>query len=507
MQILAAKFPFLNLFLLAATFFLIYLNMLRQIHLTKPAELLSGSNAGEKEPKTKILMTVLGLGLIGAGYSISIAAKDPLTVIEMLLTAVLCVILGTYLLFTAVSIAVCKMLKKNKKYYYKTNHFTAISGLIYRMKRNAVGLASVCILSTMVLVMVSTTSMLMLGLEDALNLEMPKDISLYAYGNGDKSLAYLTSQVEMTDVCRDMTAFMVFKGNGAHPEPAVGTDSQSMTEEVYSISLKSDEDGLYSLADDECEVYCAYAVEKPTEITLLGKTLRVKNVRINDTYDRYDDEERELTGFRVSEIVVRSRSTVQDMVYEYKRAIPETPPVVKESIEFNFADPDKQKAEEEFRAAFESLPVEDGAIHPYLSSRLETKDEMLATYGGLFFLGIFLGTLFLMETVLIIYYKQITEGYEDQKRFEIMQNVGMSRAEVVRSIRSQILTVFFLPLVTAGLHTGFAFPILRRLFNQMDLTNTSLYIMCVVGSFAAFAVLYTLIYLITARTYYKIVKR
>ena len=495
---------------MAGTFFLIFLNMLRQIHLAKPAELLSGSSAGEKEPKTKILMTVLGLGLIGAGYAISITTTKPLLVFRLLFVAVVCVILGTYLLFTAVSIAFCKLLKKNKKYYYKTSHFTAISGLIYRMKRNAVGLASVCILSTMVLVMVSTTSALMIGLDDALKREMPKDVSLYVTeaGQGDSILAYLTSQVEITNINRDITAYMLFQGEGDHPEPVTpgasdGSNAVSGRVGNYSVILRSDEADQLSLAEDECILYTHSAKYTSSEFTLLGKTFRVKSCSV---YESDFDDEADERGFRLSEIVVHSRSTVQEMIREYNR-VSGSPVSERETIEFDYAEADKQKAEAEFNAVFAEMPASGDGIRPYFNSRLETGDEMLAVYGGLFFLGIFLGTLFLMETVLIIYYKQITEGYEDQKRFEIMQNVGMSRAEVVCSVRSQILTVFFLPLVTAGVHTGFAFPILRRLLSQMDLSNTKLYIMCVAGSFAAFAVLYTLIYLITARTYYKIVKR
>lgn len=499
---------------IAAAFFLIYLNMLRLIHLAKPVELLSGSNAGEKEPKTKILMTILGIGLIAAGYIMSLTAEKPLMVIKMLFIAVLCVIVGTYLLFTAVSIAVCKMLKHNKKFYYKTNHFTAVSGLIYRMKRNAVGLASVCILSTMVLVMVSTTSALMLGLDDAVNKEMPADVSVHAHSaeQGDAVLEYITNHMDVTNLKQNAHAYPNFKGEWTHPETITDDDFgynaehdryylKDVAMNQFTIQLDSSEGSEYPIAEDACILCTADRSFNPSEITLLGRTFRVQSRIILENEDEDDD-----VRYDYYQLLFDSPKTVNTLIETYNSESHQQS-AVRMKIDFDYASSDKEQAEEEFEALFGEFPSREGESHPYYGTKLEARGELLSIYGGLFFLGIFLGTLFLMDTVLIIYYKQITEGYEDQKRFEIMQNVGMSHTEVVRSIRSQILIVFFLPLVTAGIHTGFAFPILRRILKLISLENTGLYVMCVVGSFAAFAVLYSLIYLITARTYYKIVKK
>ena len=502
----------------AGTFFLIFLNMLRQIHLAKPVELLSGSNAGEKEPKTKILMTILGLGLIGAGYTMSIMAEKPLTVVKLLFIAVLCVILGTYLLFTAVSIAVCKLLKRNKKYYYKTNHFTAVSGLIYRMKRNAVGLASVCILSTMVLVMVSTTSALMIGLDDAVNRQMKQDAQVTALSleQGERFGTYLTEHMEIADLHRNVNAYLNFKGEWAHPEIFTDEDfdynatydnyylKPELSNQQFTVRIDSSEGGAFTLADDECFLATENPAFSPEEITLLGRTFRVQSHEVLES-----ERAGENVRYNYYQLIFNSHETVVELLDTFnKTSSKQRQADGREEFTFDFVSSDKRQAEDDLTALVKAFPIVDETeALPYCDTKLEMKDTMLEIYGGLFFLGIFLGTLFLMETVLIIYYKQITEGYEDQKRFEIMQNVGMSRSEVVRSIRSQILIVFFLPLVTAGLHTGFAFPILSRLLKMMELSNTMLYVLCVVGCFAAFAVLYSLIYLITARTYYKIVRK
>ena len=502
----------------AGTFFLIFLNMLRQIHLAKPVELLSGSNAGEKEPKTKILMTILGLGLIGAGYTMSIMAESPMTVVNLLFIAVLCVILGTYLLFTAVSIAVCKLLKRNKKYYYKTNHFTAVSGLIYRMKRNAVGLASVCILSTMVLVMVSTTSALMIGLDDAVNRQMKQDAQVTALSleQGERFGTYLTEHMEIANLHRNVNAYLNFKGEWAHPEIFTDEDfgynatydnyylKPELSNQQFSVRIDSSEGGAFTLADDECYLATENPAFAPEEITLLGRTFRVQSHKVLES-----ESAGENVRYNYYQLIFNSHETVVELLDTFNKiSSMQMQADGREEFTFDFVSSDKRQAEVDLTALVKAFPIVDKTeALPYCDTKLEMKDTMLEIYGGLFFLGIFLGTLFLMETVLIIYYKQITEGYEDQKRFEIMQNVGMSRSEVVRSIRSQILIVFFLPLVTAGLHTGFAFPILSRLLKMMELSNTMLYVMCVVGCFAAFAVLYSLIYLLTARTYYKIVKK
>ena len=378
--------------LFAVIFLLIWLHSVRQIHVANPIELLRDSRAGEREPKTRWLMAILGALCVGIGYYIAITTKNPITSIMAFFVAVLLVIAGTYMLFAAGSIALLKMLKKNKKFYYKTNHFTSVSGMIYRMKQNAVGLANICILSTMVLVMISATSSLMLGVEDIIHTRYPYQFTVYSDETDPASSQFI--------VVRD--------------------------EEIP---------WLY-----ECQK------EALGDIANAPRLFYGFNVNVDD--DRQ---------------------------------------------EALFAKLEERLAQMEFQGTVESSA--------------EARVSFVGLYGGFFFLGIFLGTLFVAATVLIIYYKQISEGYDDRERFVIMQKVGMSHQEVKASIHSQVLTVFFLPLLVAGCHVAAAFPLISKLLAIMNLLNTGLYVACTVGCFLIFAVMYVLIYLLTARTYYRIVSR
>lgn len=501
------------------TFFLIYLNMLRQIHLAKPIELLSGSNVGEREPKTKIIMTLLGLALIGVGYYLSITVNAYYgtdSFLVKMFIAVICVMIGTYFLFMAVSIAILKLLKRNKSYYYKTNHFTAVSGLLYRMKRNAVGLASVCILSTMVLVMISSTTSLYIGIEDVIENKHPSDVRITEYDIevGDNVTEYLSDHMDNLRIDRLTYAHLFFYGEWTAPKTFTESDYSydninenyyltNNVESAYTVSIYSAgahsilKNTGFELADDECVIYTNRAGFHPDKITILGKTFRVVRCEYEDGGQEYATDSYDM--------ILSSRDVMLEMLRAYND-MSFRPNNGRERINLYYADGDKAQQETQCIELLDSyLRVHpDGGL--YYSTKTETRDDALSIYSGLFFLGIFLGTLFLMETILIIYYKQITEGFEDQKRFEIMQNVGMSLSEVVKSIRSQILIVFFLPLLTAGMHVGFAFPLVNRMLKLMDLDNTGLFVICVLCSFGAFALLYSMIYIVTARTYYKIVK-
>lgn len=501
------------------TFCLIYLNMLRQIHLAKPIELLAGSNAGEREPKTKIIMTLLGLALISVGYYLSITVNAYYgtdSFLVKMFIAVICVMIGTYFLFMAVSITILKLLKRNRKYYYKTNHFTAVSGLLYRMKRNAVGLASVCILSTMVLVMISSTTSLYIGIDDAIENMHPSDIRISGISieNGDAVAAYLSEKMNGLRIDRLTSAHLFFHGEWTAPQTFTKNDysydpqtddyhlinniENAFTASIYTAGAHRElHDTGFDLADDECVIYTNRSGFQPDTITMLGKTFRVVRCEYEEGGQEY------ATGSY--DMILGSREMTLEMLNAYNTAN-FRPNNGRETINLFYADANKEQQETQCTELLDTYLHDHPDSGFYYSTKIETRDETLSIYSGLFFLGIFLGTLFLMETILIIYYKQITEGYEDQKRFEIMQNVGMNLSEVVKSIRSQILTVFFLPLLTAGMHAGFAFPLINRMLKLLDLDNTRLFVICVLCSFGAFALLYSMIYFVTARTYYKIVK-
>ena len=509
------------------TFAVIYLNMLRQIHLSKPVELLAGSSVGEKEPKTKLIMTFIGLALLGTGYTISIVTEEPTKTLPLFLLAVLCVIFGTYLLFIAASIAILKLLKKNKRFYYKSNHFTAVSGLVYRMKRNAVGLASVCILSTMVLVMVSVTSSMMIGIDPMIDKEYPHDVYMrvHTISSGDKFEKLFSEKMEIKNIRRTSEMLLDVYGDFVSPKVLTASDYELMTfpdgeqkyvvkdslsQDYYNIKLY-DSKRIKTLFDEGSELSKeSFDVPKgqiiilttiqgfdPESVTIAGKTYKVAKTVIDTNSSPYSPS---------YEIVMNSREEIVELVNEYNK-VSFREAMGGEYLEFDYVSSDKLAQNELFDRIFGENYDADTYGNVYYLFRTDEKAGALEIFGGLFFLGLFLGTLFLIETILIIYYKQISEGYEDQKRFEIMQNVGMSRHEVKCSIRTQILLVFFLPLITAGCHVGFAFPLIKRMLALVGLTDTHLYLMCAVGSFAAFAVLYGAIYAITAKTYYKIVSK
>lgn len=484
------------------TFLMIYLNALRQIHLAKPVELLHGSEVGEKEPKAKWLLAILGVVLIGAGYYISIVTKNPLQALTLFFIAVVCVILGTYCLFTAGSIALLKLLKKNKSYYYQINHFTTVSGMMYRMKQNAVGLANICILSTMVLVMISTTSCLLAGMEDIINTRYPYAFEVYSV---DKAMPDAVEQY-LADNHADV--------------------KQSKTYTSLTFTVKREENRFYIPDNYSMEMsgICEFGIITAADYNrLTGETVELTEDSIllwsGDQkidfaeaviLDRTYSVAQRLTDFPIPTmdvvdtvcIVVQDAAVMQEL-YEKQQAIyGEMASSIRYYYHFDIGEGDEETL---FRAMYSHFKESELSVG--IDAKYDAHEDFMSLYGGLFFLGVFLGTLFMMQTILIIYYKQISEGFDDQKRFAIMQNVGMSRAEVRKTIHTQIITVFFLPLLTAGLHTGFSFPLISRIMIMFHMTNTPLFILCLLICFAAFALIYALIYGVTARTYYKIVSK
>ena len=512
--------------LFAVIFLLIFLDSLRQIHLAKPVELLKSGNTGEKEPKTKWIMAILGVIFLGVGYFISITTKKPVSALTLFLFAVILVILGTYFLFTAGSIAFLKLLKKNKKYYYKTKHFTSVSGMIYRMKQNAVGLANICILSTMVLVMISTTSSFMAGMDDILKTRFPYSFmsdnllsDVAVEGENEDFVVSETKKYlnEYNIPVKNEIEFRYYTLMGkkesessftiSHYDDSITAANSYIpiyfyTADEYNkaknldISLESNDD-VYIISENN-----AYTAET---FSLNDMSFNVKKIL------KYND-----TNFISPALVTAYRTAVHVIVNDY--SILEKISELHNSIDtesgydiclFYGADVDSDADTQlEMYSDIMSHFKEYGLTYDgILNCREAEHESFMALYGSLFFLGVFLGALFLMATILIIYYKQISEGYDDKERFEIMQKVGMSQNEVKSSIKSQIMTVFFLPLIIAGIHVAFAFPIVKRLLLLMNMTNTALYIKCTILCFIIFAVFYVLVYLLTAKIYYKIVKR
>lgn len=499
------------LFLFAGIFLLILLNTLRQIHLAKPVELLQGGQTGEKEPKTKWPLVVIGTLSLGGGYYISLTTQSPLAALSQFFLAVLLVMTGTYCLFTAGSIAVLKLLRRNKGYYYQIRHFTAVAGMMYRMKQNAVGLASICIMATAVLVMVSTTVSLYIGMEDVLRTRYPQNIMISTPVPAQQSVEGLQTSVhgilakhrlEGKNVLDYRYAALVGNLEGGRLITAKSkiSNASSSVREFYLIPLEDYNrlaKSTASLGDDEILIYSSSKYEDDT-LTVLNRTFTVKE-RL-DSFFENNLNRVSIPGSYY--IVVKDMDVIKAM--EEARAEENGDESSGYRYYLGF---DLDASEADISAVYQDIRTAVGSDYPGISieSPVAAKESFFAIYGGLFFLGIFLGALFIMATVLIIYYKQVSEGYDDKARFEIMQKVGMSREEVKGSIRSQVLTVFFLPLVTAGIHIAFAFPIITKLLAVLNLTNVGLFAWCTAGTILVFALFYALVYGLTAKVYYRIV--
>lgn len=487
-----------------------YIYDLVQIHSASPIELLHGSNVGEKEPKAKWFLAVLGCVCLAGGYYISVTTEDALASIYLFFVAVLLVIAGTYLLFTAGSIAFLKILKNNKKFYYQTRHFASVSGMLYRMKQNAIGLAQICILSTMVLVMVSATSSMMFGMEDINKTRFPRQIMCYSQGSAEQD-QQMISQIEKMETetgytIKNQTYFrgltMAASQNGDNFFLNADSGLRGDGIVVACMSLKDYNGSLgktETLDQDQILIHENRKVYGKKEFHILGFDYQVKKevaeVTQSGMFASYVND--------VVYVVLPDDAALEAMEEAHSSYYGGNCEGIRSVYGYDLdANEEAQKAEGERIKSF----VTESGLGYEVECRAAEQSVMLSLYGGLFFTGAFLAVLFIMATVLIIYYKQISEGYEDRERFAIMQKVGMTKKEVSASIRSQILMVFFLPLVLAGIHLCFAFPIIYRLLTLMNMLNKNLYLECMGVCFVIFALIYVAIYLGTARTYNRIVQ-
>lgn len=500
--------------LFAVIFLLIYLNSLHSINVSNPIDLLRDGKVGEKEPKTKWLIALAGAACLGIGYYIAITTESPLKSITNFFVAVLFVIAGTYMLFTAGSIALLKTLKKNKKYYYNKKHFTSVSGMIYRMKQNAVGLANICILSTMVLVIISSTGSLMAGMEDIITTRYPKDFVVYSdEKTGEENQQFLNEikslqkakglnvkdELEYTYLCFSS----IEKGdtfdvtnNGSLMDVDDITNLMFVSLSDYNKAMGAGE----TLGNNEILIYSNRDSFDYDVLKVFDKQYKVKKTLSEFMGNGLISAVAADTNF----IVVNDTAEITDLYNKQKNALGDMASNIKCLYGFDTdADDEEQKS---FYGDLSDMIEEEG-FKCTAECRYDARTSFMASYGSFFFLGIFLGLLFAMATVLIIYYKQISEGYDDRERFQIMQKVGMSHKEVKSSISSQVLTVFFLPLIVAGFHVAAAFPLISKILEVLNMTNTGLYVACTGGCFLVFAVLYVIVYALTAKTYYKIVSR
>ena len=507
-------------------FLLIYLNSLIKIRRSSASELVKSENFGEKPPRANWLFGLAGIVILAAAYYIAVSIKTPLTALSLFFIAVIMVIVATYLIFIAGSVWICRLLQKNKRYYYKKNHFVSVSSMVYRMKRNGAGLASICILATMVLVMISSTTCLYFGAEDALRDRYPRDISISASYSGldsmtDENISALRGEIsaavggaETENILDYRCASLVGSlENGILDLSEASIYSTAMTTydyvaEVYIVPL-ADYNAIAgtneSLGSDEAMIY-AYRMDYTDKTFAVDELVSFRVKKVLDSFPIADGSAMASIAPTVFVIVPDFADTVAKLGGAVSSSGDEPA-----SLSWNYAF-DTPVSDEEETAMCERIGERlsecsqtGGYLYYSRESLAANRADFYGMFGGLFFLGIMLSIAFICAAVLIIYYKQISEGYEDRRRFEIMQNVGMTKKEIRSSINSQLLTVFFLPLIFAGLHLGFAFPFIHKLLMLFNLSNLPLLIGTTAISFGVFALLYAVVFRVTSNAYYNIV--
>lgn len=506
-------------------FLLTFLYNFMQIKLANPIELLRGTNVGEREPKTKIFMTIVGVVCLAIAYYIAITTENPLNVLTLFFVAVLLVIIGTFALFTAGSIALLKLLRNNKKFYYNKRHFMAVSGMLYRMKQNAAGLASICILSTMVLVVISTTVSMYVGIQDELMARYPNDVCVTVDYNSviDKSSEIekaIFDEIDSAEVKNKkafsyLSVFVGQKGDG------FTTDKEHLSYQnsyLFYILSKDDfikidnsfKDKIGNISKGEAVVVLNKKYDKK-DIKIFGK-----NYKVNKSFEHTEDNDlyviSTLNG--LGYIILDNDESVQELYDVQEKMLGKGANYYTNKIRFDFKSGNKKqkaaaykKIDNAVKKYFKENKNDKKEISSYwVESRQENEQNFYLLYGGLFFLGIFLGTMFLIVTVMIIFYKQITEGYDDRERYQILEKVGMSSREVKDTIKSQIRIIFVLPIFAAAVHVTAAFPMVNRILKMLNLNNEKLFAGCLAATIIVFAVIYYLVFKVTSRAYYKIVK-
>ena len=503
-----------------ALFLLLLLNTIRIIHLSNPVQLLRAGSEGEREPRSKWILALLGAVCLAAGYIISLRTNAALYAIQYFFPAVILVIIGTYLTFIALSVVVLKALRKNRRYYYKTSHFATVSGLIYRMSRNAAGLASICILSTMVLVTVSTTVSLYKGVDAYADVRWPQDMTLTLMT--DTRTNTVPDVAPVLQVVDDAMTRAGLTQSNVHGYRTVrfstlrsGDALDQFTGsgvDAYTV-LVLDTEGYADLTGEQVTLApgeaLAWTDGKPfgDTVTICGRAFRLRQL---DSFPL--DSGSSIMGLHTLYLVVPDLDSVLELRAQQNAYASEhggTRSMLNYTYQFDLSGTDDEQldalhtllSDPAFASAAEAANVQ------YTTDmRADGYPTLRSMYGGFLFLGFFLGFVFLFATVLIIYYKQVSEGYDDRGRFRIMQQVGMTPKEVKATIRTQVLLMFFLPLVTAAIHIAFAFPLIKQIVFAFGLQNVHLFLLCTLGTFGVFALLYTFVYLLTARTYYRIVR-
>lgn len=513
----------------AAIFALIWLSAVIRTARSSAVSLMKAESMGEKPPKGNWVLALAGVGLLAAAYWLAVSVNNPLDALLWFFAAVLMVIVATYLVMIAGSVRLCQTLQRSKGYYYRPKHFVSVSSMAFRMKRNGAGLASICIIATMVLVMLSSTTCLWFGAEDATLSRYPREINLTVRMNEPAQL----NDANLDRFCGAIADFAPTQGaairntrnfryvnlNGVMADGVVQCDYETANDHVnygklLDVYLVLDEDYATmtgeprALAEGEAALLVDGLEYSKDEITLaMGEAAHswhVASVEEGTAIDVYD-------GMMLPRLtlIVSDLAAAEDLVEPGETGIAKLQIRWLYGFDTGLSDEANSRFAYELEQTLARLSYVDSGEMGYNSFMLEARADGAAdyfgSYGALFFIGILLSAVFLVAAVLIVYYKQISEGYEDAGRFDLMRKVGMTRKEIRASISSQLRTVFALPLAFAGLHLAFAFPMIRRLLTLFSLYNVGLFARTTLISFAVFAGFYWIVYRLTSGAYYRIV--
>lgn len=511
-----------SVLLFGGIYFLLLLYTVIKIARLRIVALLKDENKGEKEPKSRWILAIIGLALIGYGYYTAQTVQNPIKALTVFFFAVVAVIIGTYLVFMAVSITVLKIMKNNKNFYYKPKNFISVSGLLYRMKRNAVGLANICILSTMVLVTMGSTSALYAGMEKSYNERFPRQLMVAGYNSTSEKLkkiennAKLSAKEAGTEV-EDMVSYSSLPMVGRLVEDKFNFESNvgvdlSNVKMIVVLELKDYNKTANKNKTLESNEVLLHIDKKGNynhnNISLNGSDYKIKEklsefpgaigsaaANIIDTYYVVVKDEKEVTKLATKLTELSSKELEKRGI-----SIESGTPTLQNYAAFNIKDTTKEaKVIENFKK------LEEGE-----SVSIEGKEENRLTFRGVFasflFIGVFISLIFVTSQVVIMYYKQISEGYEDKGNFEIMRKVGITDKQIKQSIRSQVLLIFFSPLIIATLHTIVAYPFIEKILRLFLVTDNSIFLQALAVTIVVFAIFYLIVYAITSKIYYRIIK-
>lgn len=494
---------------------LVFLNALRIIRMD--ALQLSREKAkGEKKGRFLILQTLIGLITLGSGYYLAQSVKDPISATLTFFIAVLLVIVATYLLFNAGITVFLQLLKKNKRYYYKPNNLISVSNLIFRMKKNAVGLATIAILSTMVLVTMSAATSIYNGSENIKKLMYPHDFDVKGQNveveDLDKLLTQYASEKNLTISNKDVLSYASFglsSQDGTKLTTFEKGQNNVMPKTIFLVFDQKDYENMtgqkLNLTNNEVGLFAKNENLKGQKaFSLNDQEYRIKEEIQQDFIINHVSNQYVLLLSDYNYLVVPD---LQSFLDKYQDSAIYTQ--LYGGMDVTASQEEQLKLSDDFDAYVNNfshnLQSEDGMVYNG-TTRSDAIAEMNALFGGILFIGIFLSIIFMVGTVLVIYYKQISEGYEDRERFVILQKVGLDQKQIKQTINKQVLTVFFLPLAFAFLHLAFAYHMLSLILKVVGVVDSTMMLSVTLSICGIFALVYVLIFMITSRSYRKIIQ-